>query len=503
MHRDAYTNIEMQAARFGEIMAKTAHEQNGAIDNTKLRTLVIGAGDGGLLTIGRMLNNSPKMPGEPVAIIDDDPKKLGKKLHGITISGTCDDIEKIVAENDIEQIVIAIPSATKSQYNAIFEKCSTTDCVIKTLPSINNININNLSAVSFHDIDMRDLLGRQEIVLDMEVAKSYIKDKVVLVTGGGGSIGSELCRQIAPVNPKRIVIFDIYENDAYLLKQEMKAKYPDLDLVIEVGSVCNRRRLKDVFSKHAPSVVFHAAAHKHVPLMEICPREAIENNVFGTLNAVQAAIEGNVDHFIFISTDKAVNPTSIMGATKRIGEMIIQYHDTISDTIFAAVRFGNVLGSHGSVIPIFEEQIANGGPVTVTDPEIERYFMTIPEATRLVIQAGGIAKGGEVFVLDMGEPVKILTLAKNLIRASGFKPDEIEIVFTGLRDGEKMYEELFLDEEDLIATNNPSIMVSGGSDIGLDEITTKLRALENSLSLSEDEAREAVHKAVPNFIINS
>ena len=324
--------------------------------------------------------------------------------------------------------------------------------------------------------------------------------KTVLVTGGGGSIGSELCRQMCTVGPKRIVVFDMYENDAYLLANEIMRDYEDIECVVEVGSVCDSERLRDVFKKYRPAVVFHAAAHKHVPLMEMCPREAIQNNVFGTLNTVKLADEYEVDKFIFISTDKAVNPTSVMGATKRMGEMIVQHYAQQSKTVFAAVRFGNVLGSNGSVIPIFKKQIASGGPVTVTHPDIERFFMTIPEASRLVIQAGGMATGGEIFILDMGDPVKIVDLAKSLITLSGLRVGEdIEIEYTGLRPGEKMYEELLMDEENTLPTKMKGIMISTGKEVEFDDVEAKLNSLELVLEADDAKALDALEAAVPTY----
>lgn len=415
-------------------------------EEDRLRTLVVGAGETGSLTIDRMASKDPNMPGIPIVATDDDPAKRGLRIHGVKVAGTSDDIVSLAERFDIEQIVVAIPSATAEERKRIYAICTETDCSLKTLPNIRELRVDELEGVSFRDVDVTDLLGREEIVLDTRIASSYISGNTVLVTGGGGSIGSELCRQLAKVAPARLVVFDMYENDAYMLRQELLSEYDDIDVIVEIGSVCDAPRINEVFGKYRPFAVFHAAAHKHVPLMEVCPREAVQNNVFGTLNVVHAADAYGSSHFIFISTDKAVNPTSVMGATKRMGEMVMQYYARTSKTIFTAVRFGNVLGSNGSVIPLFKRQIAQGGPVTVTHPDIERYFMTIPEAARLVIQAGGMAKGGEIFILDMGEPVKIVDLAKNLIRLSGLVVGEdIEIAYTGLRDGEKMYEELLMD----------------------------------------------------------
>ena len=407
------------------------------------RTLVVGAGETGSLAIGRMASKDPLMPGIPIVATDDDPAKRGQRIHGVKVSGGTPDIVDLVDRYDIEQIVVAIPSSTPEERKRIYGECTKTDCRLRTLPNVRALSLDEIGDVSLRDVDVADLLGREEIVLNTRAVSGYIAGETVLVTGGGGSIGSELCRQLCTVAPARIVIFDIYENDAYMLRNELLSEYDDIDIIIEIGNVCDKERVNEVFAKYRPGAVFHAAAHKHVPLMEHCPREAVHNNVFGTLNAVRAADAYGAARFIFISTDKAVNPTSVMGATKRMGEMIVQYYARTSKTIFTAVRFGNVLGSNGSVIPVFQRQIAAGGPVTVTHPDIERFFMTIPEASRLVIQAGGMAHGGEIFILDMGEPVKIVDLAKGLIQLQGLTPDvDIKIEFTGLREGEKMYEEL-------------------------------------------------------------
>ncbi len=464
------------------------------------RTLVVGAGETGSLAIGRMSSKDPLMPGIPVVATDDDPAKRGSRIHGVKVEGTTDDIVGLAEKYDIEQIVVAIPSATIEERRRIYGECTKTDCLLRTLPNIRELSLDEVGDVSLRDVDVADLLGREEIVLNTRAVSGYIAGECVLVTGGGGSIGSELVRQLCQVAPSRIVIFDMYENDAYLLRNELLRAYDDIDIVVEIGNVCDRRRIEDVFAKHRPAAVFHAAAHKHVPLMEVCPREAVHNNVFGTLNTVRAADAFGASRFIFISTDKAVNPTSVMGATKRMGEMIVQHYATTSKTIFSAVRFGNVLGSNGSVIPVFKRQIAAGGPVTVTHPDIERYFMTIPEASRLVIQAGGMAHGGEIFILDMGEPVKIVDLAKGLIQLSGLTPDvDIKIVFTGLREGEKMYEELLMDEESTLPTDNQSIMVSSGKDIGYREVASKLEMLESSLEMTDEEAIRMLEEVVPTY----
>lgn len=464
------------------------------------RTLVVGAGETGSLAIGRMASKDPLMPGIPIVATDDDPAKRGQRIHGVKVSGGTPDIVDLVDRYDIEQIVVAIPSSTPEERKRIYGECTKTDCRLRTLPNVRALSLDEIGDVSLRDVDVADLLGREEIVLNTRAVSGYIAGETVLVTGGGGSIGSELCRQLCTVAPARIVIFDIYENDAYMLRNELLSEYDDIDIIIEIGNVCDKERVNEVFAKYRPGAVFHAAAHKHVPLMEHCPREAVHNNVFGTLNAVRAADAYGVARFIFISTDKAVNPTSVMGATKRMGEMIVQYYARTSKTIFTAVRFGNVLGSNGSVIPVFQRQIAAGGPVTVTHPDIERFFMTIPEASRLVIQAGGMAHGGEIFILDMGEPVKIVDLAKGLIQLQGLTPDvDIKIEFTGLREGEKMYEELLMDEESTLPTGNQSIMVSSGKDIGYREVASKLEMLESSLEMTDEEAIRMLEEVVPTY----
>ncbi len=464
------------------------------------RTLVVGAGETGSLAIGRMVSKDPLMPGEPVIAVDDDPQKRKLRIHGVLVAGTSEDIVDLVKRFDIAQIVVAIPSASLDERKRIYNICIQTECQLYTLPNVRELKVEEIEDVSLREVDVADLLGREEVVLNTRLVCGYISGKTVLVTGGGGSIGSELCRQMCAVVPRRIVIFDMYENDAYLLKNEILRRYDDIECVVEVGSVCDKERLRAVFTRHRPDVVFHAAAHKHVPLMELCPREAIQNNVFGTLNTVLLADEFEVDRFIFISTDKAVNPTSVMGATKRMGEMVIQHYAQESKTVFAAVRFGNVLGSNGSVIPIFKRQIASGGPVTVTHPDIERFFMTIPEASRLVIQAGGMAEGGEIFILDMGDPVKIVDLAKGLITLSGLRVDQdIKIVYTGLRPGEKMYEELLMNEENTLPTKLKGVMISTGREVSYEEVDSKLCQLKRSLAESEAAARAVLESVVPTY----
>ena len=464
------------------------------------RTLVVGAGETGSLAITRMANRDPAMVGVPVVAVDDNPEKRNARIHGVHVAGTTEDICALVKRYDVEQIVVAIPSASLEDRRRIYEICTQTDCTLKTLPNVRDLTMDEIQDVKLREVDLADLLGRDEVVLNTRLVSGYIAGKTILVTGGGGSIGSELCRQLCAVAPRRIVIFDMYENDAYLLKREIDSQYDDIDVQVEIGSVCDEPRLREVFEAYRPAAVFHAAAHKHVPLMEACPREAIQNNVFGTLNTVRLADEYGVDRFIFISTDKAVNPTSVMGATKRMGEMVIQHYAQTSHTVFAAVRFGNVLGSNGSVIPIFKKQIAAGGPVTVTDPNIERFFMTIPEAARLVIQAGGLADGGEVFILDMGDPVKIVDLAKGLIKLSGLQLDrDIKIVFTGLRPGEKMYEELLMNEENTLPTKMKGIMISTGKEVSFEEVESKLEALKACLTGTNENAIKVLGQAVPTY----
>lgn len=464
------------------------------------RTLVVGAGETGSLAIGRMASKDPLMSGIPIVAVDDDPAKRGLRIHGVRVEGTTDDIVDLVERHNIQQIVVAIPSSTPEERKRIYGECTKTECELRTLPNVRELSLDEIGEVRLREVDVADLLGREEILLNTRAVSGYIAGETVLVTGGGGSIGSELARQLCGVAPARLVIFDIYENDAYMLRNELLSEYDDIEVHVEIGSVCDEDRLEDVFRKYHPSAVFHAAAHKHVPLMEICPREAIKNNVFGTLNVVRLAEKYQVERFIFISTDKAVNPTSVMGATKRMGEMVMQYYARNSKTVFAAVRFGNVLGSNGSVIPLFQRQIAAGGPVTVTHPDIERYFMTIPEASRLVIQAGGMAKGGEIFILDMGEPVKIVDLARGLIQLQGLTPDEdIKIEFVGLREGEKMYEELLMDEESTLPTTNRSIMISTGQEISYEEVAAKLDELRDVMGETDEEAVAVLEEAVPTY----
>ena len=429
--------------------------------------MVIGAGEAGN-SILKEIVTSKYLTTIAKCVIDDNPEKIGKFIHGVKVVGNRDYIVEAARLYHIDQIIIAMPSAPKVLVTEIIMICRDTDCNIKILPGIYQMVNGDVTVSQLRDVAVEDLLGREAVQIDIESIMEYVTNKVILITGGGGSIGSELCRQLASHKPKQLIIVDIYENNAYQIQQELIRKYPELNLVVLIASVRNTNRMNRIMEEYHPDIVYHAAAHKHVPLMEASPNEAVKNNVFGTLKTAQAAANNHVKRFVMISTDKAVNPTNIMGASKRICEMIIQSFNRQYDTEFVAVRFGNVLGSNGSVIPLFKKQIADGGPITVTHPDIVRYFMTITEAVSLVLQAGAYAKGGEIFVLDMGEPVKILDLARNMIRLSGFVPDEdIKIEFTGLRPGEKLYEEILMDEEGLRHT--PNKMIHIGNPIQFDE----------------------------------
>ena len=435
--------------------------ENGLKKSTRhsRNTIVIGAGEAGNMII-KELKSSKYLNQKVVCVIDDNPSKKGKYIHGIRIVGGRDKIQEAAKKYDAEEIILAIPSAGTKNTRDILRICNLTDCKLKILPGMYQLINDDVGVSNLREVSIEDLLGRDTIEIDMESVGQYVRNKRVLVTGGGGSIGSELCRQIASHNPKLLIIFDIYENNAYDIQQELVRKYPNLKLEVLIGSVRNTSRIESVMEHYRPDVVFHAAAHKHVPLMEDSPNEAIKNNVFGTYKTARAADKYGVKKFVLISTDKAVNPTNIMGASKRMCEMIVQTFSKYSRTEYVIVRFGNVLGSNGSVIPLFKKQMEAGGPVTVTHPDIIRYFMTIPEAVSLVLQAGAYAHGGEIFVLDMGEPVKIADLAKNLIRLSGYTLGvNMEIKYTGLRPGEKLYEELLTKEEGLQKTANNLIFI--------------------------------------------
>ena len=465
------------------------------------RVMVVGAGEMGSMVIKDM-KTAPESKGIPVVAIDDDKSKRGTRIHGVKVAGGRESIPRMAGRYNVDQIVLAIASAKKEDRQDILSICAKTGCKLKTVPALYEILEGDMEHPAVRDVDILDLLGRDEVDLNVEEISGYLKNKTVLVTGGGGSIGSELCRQIAHFHPKRLIIFDIYENNAYDLQNELLMKFPNLNLEVLIGSVRDRARVEHVFEVCRPDVVFHAAAHKHVPLMELSPGEAVKNNVFGTLNVAQACDKYGVKRMVMISTDKAVNPTNIMGATKRICELIIQYCSRHSkNTDYTAVRFGNVLGSNGSVIPLFKRQIAAGGPVTVTHPDIIRYFMTIPEAARLVIQAGGMAHGGEIFILDMGEPVKIVDLARNLIRLSGLEPDvDIKIKYTGLRPGEKLYEELLLDSEGGCQKTSHQLIYIG-KPIPFDEETflADLESLRKVAGVDNVKMVELVHRLVPTY----
>lgn len=463
------------------------------------RVMIVGAGTSGAVIL-REMNTSRYIHGRVVCFADDDKNKVGKLLNGVPIAGSREDIPELVKEYQVDEIYIAIPSASAKDRKNIIEICRKTGCNIKTLPGIYQLINGEVNISKLRNVEIEDLLGREPIRVNLDEIMGYVTGKVVLVTGGGGSIGSELCRQIASHNPKRLIIFDIYENTTYNIQLELKEKYPELDLVVLIGSVRNTHRIESVFEQYHPDIVYHAAAHKHVPLMEDSPNEAIKNNVFGTYKTARAADKYGAKRFVLISTDKAVNPTNIMGASKRMCEMVIQMMNARSKTDFVAVRFGNVLGSNGSVIPLFKRQIEQGGPVTVTHPDIIRYFMTIPEAVSLVLQAGAYAKGGEIFVLDMGEPVKILDLAKSLIQLSGYTPDvDIPIVFTGLRPGEKLYEELLMSEEGMQDTPNKLIHIGKPIDFDMEAFEGQLQHLYEIAYQDGDQIRTEVQNIVKTY----
>ena len=461
--------------------------------------MVIGAGNAGRSLILEY-SSSQHLKGRIVCIIDDNPAKRRQLLEGVPIVGTRSEIPQAVKRYNVRRIIFAIPSASPQTRQDILQICSSTRCKIQTVPGIYQLVNGEVSITKLKDVDVQDLLGRESVAVDAEQIDNFVSDKVVMITGGGGSIGSELCRQISRLGPKKLIIFDIYENNAYDIQQELRREYPELNLRVLIGSVRSRKRLDDILDTYHPEIVFHAAAHKHVPLMEDSPNEAIKNNVFGTYNMAQAAADHGVEKFVLISTDKAVNPTNIMGASKRLCEMVVQMMNRRTDTDFAAVRFGNVLGSNGSVIPLFKRQIAEGGPVTVTHPEITRFFMTIPEAVSLVLQAGCYAHGGEIFVLDMGQPVRIDDMARNLIRLSGYEPDvDIQVVYTGLRPGEKLYEELLMAEEGLQETANKLIHIGKPIDMDDEEFLLQLRGLEAACEGESRHIREMVAKMVPTY----
>lgn len=467
--------------------------------NNSISVMVIGAGEAANIIIKEIVNsNFSTMVIR--CIIDDDKGKWGRFIQGIKVVGGRDKIIECADIYGIDEIIVAMPSISRSELSAILDICKETSCKLRSLPGMYQLVNGEVSVSKLRDVEVEDLLGRDPIEVDLDSILGYVKGKRVLVTGGGGSIGSELCRQIASHKPAQLIIVDIYENSVYDIQQELLSNYPELNLAVLIASVRNTNRINWIFESYKPEIVYHAAAHKHVPLMEASPNEAVKNNVFGTWKTAQAAAMNNVQRFVMISTDKAVNPTNIMGASKRICEMIIQTFNKHYDTEFVAVRFGNVLGSNGSVIPLFKKQIMAGGPVTVTHPDIIRYFMTIPEAVSLVLQAGAYAKGGEIFVLDMGKPVKILDLAKNLIRLSGYRVDEdIKIEFTGLRPGEKLYEELLMAEEGMKGTANKLIHIGKPIEIDEDQFFIQLKKLKEASKNESTDIRAMIKEIVPTY----
>jgi len=489
----------MMTARF--IYRKYRMKVTSRNQGKKVRCAIIGAGNAGVALLNEMKNNVSNHY-QPVCFFDDDPEKVGKFIHGIEVKGKIDMMPLLLRNTMVTEIIFAIPSANPTRRKEILEMCSTLHCHVKVLPdSFAAVQSENLTQ-NVRNVKIDDLLGRERVVFNKQEVFGFLQDKVSMVTGGGGSIGSELCRQIAKRGPKRLIVVDIYENNAYDLQQELTMEYgTKLDLKVEIASVRDREKVRELVGYYRPQIIFHAAAHKHVPLMEECPEEAVKNNVFGTYNVVHAADEFGVDKFVLISTDKAVNPTNVMGATKRFCEMILQSMKGRSHTEYAAVRFGNVLGSNGSVIPLFRRQIEAGGPVTITDKRIIRYFMTIPEAAQLVLEAGAMAGSSEVFVLDMGQPVKILDLAENLIKLSGYVPYvDIDIVETGLRPGEKLYEELLMKSDGLMKTTSSKIFIERQQEISQEEMDEKLDILHKALQAGgRENIRLAMKQVVPTY----
>ena len=487
--------------RFSYRMWRTAQKKFSHITHASgvKNVMLIGAGDAGR-ALALEFSNSDFIRDHLACVIDDNPVKLNKRLCGAPIVGNRYDIPDVVKQYKISKIIFAIPSCSAKVRKEILDICTTTGCEVQLLPGIFQMVNGDVSVSKLRKVDPQDLLGRDAIQVNLEEIFDYINGKIVMVTGGGGSIGSELCRQIASAKPRRLIIFEIYENSAYDIQMELKRSYPDLDLEVLIGSVRNTKRVDTVVGKYHPDLIFHAAAHKHVPLMEDSPNEAIKNNVFGTYKLAKAADKYGVKRFVLISTDKAVNPTNIMGASKRLCEMVVQMMNRQSKTEFVAVRFGNVLGSNGSVIPLFKKQIASGGPVTVTHPDIIRYFMTIPEAVSLVLQAGYYARGGEIFILDMGEPVKIDTMARNMIRLSGFEPDvDIKVEYTGLRPGEKLYEELLMKEEGLQETANQLIHIGKPIEMDDEAFCRQLERLEKACKDEVENMKDIVAEIVPTY----
>ena len=489
------------ATRFSYRILHLLRREMEKSEKRPVNTMVIGAGEAGNIIITEMKTSS-HLNRNVVCVIDDNPSKKGKYIRGVRIVGDRTQIKECAKKYNVDEIILAIPSANPKDTRDILRICNETDCKLKVLPGVYQLINEEVSVSKLREVSIEDLLGRDTVKIDIDSIAGYVRNKVVLVTGGGGSIGSELCRQVAAHSPRMLIIFDIYENNAYDIQQELKKKYPALKLEVLIGSVRNTSRIESVMELYRPDVVYHAAAHKHVPLMEDSPNEAIKNNVFGTYKTARAADKYGVKKFVLISTDKAVNPTNIMGASKRLCEMIIQTFSRYSNTEFVAVRFGNVLGSNGSVIPLFKKQMAEGGPVTVTHPDIIRYFMTIPEAVSLVMEAGALARGGEIFVLDMGEPVKIADLAKNLIRLSGYTLGvDMDIVYTGLRPGEKLYEEILTKEEGLQKTANNLIYIGKPLEFNEVHFLSQLKTLEEAASNESRDVKEIVSSIVPTYQI--
>ena len=486
-------------SRFLYRFLRSYKSKSSAKSKEASHAMIIGAGDAGEKLAKEILHSSHVYK-EVMCFIDDDSTKWNRSIHDIPVVGGRDAIVEAVKKYEIEEILIAMPSVSRKEMAEVLNICKQTKCKLMKLPGMYQFVNGDITITKLKDVEIQDLLGREPIKVNMDDIMGYVKDKVVMITGGGGSIGSELCRQIAAKQPKQLIIVDIYENNAYEIQLELKHDYPNLNLETLIASVRDKGKVNDLFKKYHPDIIYHAAAHKHVPLMEDAPNEAIKNNVFGTLNVVKAADQYGAKKFILISTDKAVNPTNIMGATKRICEMIVQTYNKKSKTDYVAVRFGNVLGSNGSVIPLFKKQIEQGGPVTVTHPDIIRFFMTIPEAVSLVLQAGAYAKGGEIFVLDMGEPVKIADMARNLIRLSGYEPDvDIKIEYTGLRPGEKLYEEMLMKEEGMQTTPNKLIHI--GKPIELDEnyLYIELEKLYEAAYAETNQMRKLVQQLVTTY----